>query len=182
MPMERIRDAMTRGRQVLQMKPERGRRTITSRVRMGDGLQCTVEDGDWRLAVDMSVNTGGAGSAPDPGVYARAALGTCLAIAYRMWAAADGIVLDAVDVEVHADNDAAGLFGAADVPPGYRAVRLSARVVSSADAARLRRVLDAAEAHSPYLDVFRRPVPVAVSREIVTSAGIATSPEGAVAS
>lgn len=167
--MERIRDAMLRVRQLLTVKPERGRRTVTSRVRLRDGLRCSVHDGTWTLPVDMSANTGGDGTAPDPGVYARAALGACLAVAYRMWAAAEGVAIEEIDVEVQADNDAAGLFGAADTPPGYRAVRLVARLVTDADAATLARVLDAAEAHSPYLDVFRRPVPVSVSREIVSS-------------
>jgi uncharacterized OsmC-like protein len=167
--MERIRDAMSRVRKLLQIKPERGRRTFTSRVRLGQGLRCTVQDGTWTLPVDMAANTGGEGSAPDPGVYARAALGACVALAYRMWAATEGITLEEVEVEVQADNDAAGLFGASDTPPGYRAVRLQVRLVAEGDTATLARVLDAAEAHSPYLDVFRRPVPVSVLRQIVTS-------------
>ncbi len=161
---------MLRIRQLLQLKPERGRRTVTSHVVMGDGLTCTVRDGAWTVPVDMSANTGGGGSAPDPGVYARAAIGACVAIAYRLWAAGEGIALHDVAVEVQADNDAAGLFGAADVRPAYRAMRLIVRVSSEADPADVQRVLAQAEAHSPYLDLFRHGVPIAVARTIrVTS-------------
>jgi uncharacterized OsmC-like protein len=170
--MERIRDAMLRVRELLRIKPERGRRVVTSHVRLDEQLRCTVVDGAWTLPVDMSTNTGGDGSAPDPGVYARAALGACVAIAYRMWAAADGLALESVDVEVQADNDAAGLFGVTDAAPGYRAVRLVARITTSADPAALARALDAAESHSPYLSMFRRPVPVTVQREVVVPEGV----------
>ena len=170
--MERIRDAMTRVRELLRIKPERGRRVVTSHVRLDEQLRCTVVDGAWTLPVDMSTNTGGDGSAPDPGVYARTALGACVAIAYRMWAAADGLSLESVDVEVQADNDAAGLFGVSDVAPGYRAVRLVARITTSADPVALARALDAAESHSPYLSMFRRPVPVTVQREVVVPEGV----------
>ena len=137
---------------------------------MGDGLTCTVRDGDWTVPVDMAVNTGGAGSAPDPGVYARAAIGACVAIAYRLWAAAEGIALHDVTLDVQADNDAAGLFGAADVRPAYRAMRLVVTVSSDGDPATVRRVLEAAEAHSPYLDLFRHGVPIAVARTILVTA------------
>lgn len=164
--MERTRDAFVRIRQMLQLKPERGRRTVTTQVEMGPRLTCVVRDGPWTVPVDMAVNTGGDGSAPDPGVYARAAIGACVAIAYRLWAAAEGIALRDVTVEVQADNDAAGLFGAADVRPSYRAMRLLVSVTSDANEAAVLRVLEQAEAHSPYLDLFRHGVPVDVTRTV----------------
>jgi uncharacterized OsmC-like protein len=168
--MERIRDAILRVRQLLQLKPERGRRTVTTQVAMHDGLRCIVTDGSWTVPVGMSANTGGDGTAPDPGVYARAAIGACVAIAYRLWAAAEGITLRDVAVEVQADNDAAGLFGTADVRPSYRAMRLLVSVTSDADEATVLRVLEQAEAHSPYLDLFRHGVPVDVTRAVRASA------------
>lgn len=170
--MERIRDAFVRVRQLLQLKPERGRRTVTTQVEMGPRLTCVVRDGPWTVPVDMAVNTGGDGSAPDPGVYARTAIGACVAIAYRLWAAAEGVPLQQVTVDVEADNDAAGLFGAADVRPAYRALRLVVSVSSDADAATVQRVLEEAEAHSPYLDLFRHGVPVAVTRTIQAAAPV----------
>lgn len=163
---ERTRDAFLRIRQLLQLKPERGRRTVTTQVVMGPRLTCVVRDGPWTVPVDMAVNTGGDGSAPDPGVYARTAIGACVAIAYRLWASAAGISLHEVIVDVEADNDAAGLFGAADVRPAYRAMRLTVSITSDADAATVQRVLEEADAHSPYLDLFRHGVPVAVTRTI----------------
>lgn len=167
--MKNIQAAMLRVRQVLRLKPERGRRTVTTTVVVGEGLRCDVIDGAWSLPVDMTVNTGGEGSAPDPGVYARTAIGACVAIAYRMWAAAEGLHLQDVRVDIEADNDASGLFGVGSARPAYREVRLRVRVASDAPIADVERVLSLAEAHSPYLDLFRHGVPVRVSRTITPS-------------
>ena len=49
-----------------------GRNTAVTKVRLGEGLACEVEEGNWKLKVDMSPKTGGMGTAPNPGVYGRA--------------------------------------------------------------------------------------------------------------
>jgi hypothetical protein len=59
-------------------------------------------------------------------------------------------------VDVHADADARGLYGVADVPAGYTNVRYVVSLTSPAPHEDILRVLDTAEAHSPYMDVFRR--------------------------
>lgn len=146
---ERIADAMTR-------RPSLGRGTGVSKTRIGPGLRCEIEEGPWRLATDMSEQAGGSGSAPTPGVFGRAALGSCLATAYMMYAARLGVPFDALEVEVQADYDDGALFGVADVPPGYSEVRYIVTVESSAPEADILRVLDEADAHDPYLDVFSR--------------------------
>jgi hypothetical protein len=73
-----------------------------------------------------------------------------------MRAAALGVPIAAIAVEVQADYDAGALYGVGDAPPGYTEVRYIVAVESNASEEQLRRVLDDADAHSPYLDVFRR--------------------------
>jgi hypothetical protein len=77
-------------------------------------------------------------------------------MSYVLWAAALGVPLTEVEVEVQADADARGMYGIADVPAGYTEVRYRVCIASSAPVEAVIRVLDIAEAHSPYVDVFRR--------------------------
>jgi uncharacterized OsmC-like protein len=151
-----IRDAFERCVRALTRHPSLGRATGVSRTRLRHGLLCEVEEGPWKLVADMPESAGGAGSAPGPGVLGRAALGSCLAIGYRMHAARLGVPITAIDVEIQADYDDGALFGVSGSPPGYLEVRYAVTVHSPAPEDDVRRVLDEGDRHSPYLDVFRR--------------------------
>jgi uncharacterized OsmC-like protein len=152
-----IRAAFQRSVQILTRRPALGRKTDVTRVRLHDGLTCEIEDGDWKLTADLATKSGGNGLGPTPGVFGRAALGSCLAMCYVMWAAELGVPLTEVEVEVQADSDARGMYGVAHTPPGYQELRYIVSVTSPAAEADIMRILDTAEAHSPYLSVFRQP-------------------------
>jgi uncharacterized OsmC-like protein len=153
---ENLKTAFERNVRALSKRPSLGRDTGVLTARIRDGLTCEIEAGPWRLVADMPQTAGGKGEAPTPGVYGRAALGSCLAIGYMMRAAALGVPIAAIAVEVQADYDSGALYGIGDAPPGYTEVRYIVTVESNASEADVRRVLDEADAHSPYLDVFRR--------------------------
>jgi hypothetical protein len=74
-----------------------------------------------------------------------------------MWAARLGVPLTNVTVEVHADADTCGLLGLEEVPADYTDVWYVVSITSPAPTEDIIRVLETAEAHSPYMDVFRRP-------------------------
>ena len=157
---ERIRTAFERRVTALERMPSVGQGTAVTRVRLHDGLVCDVEDGAWKLTVDASAKSGGMGLGPDPGVYGRSALGACMAISYGYWSVWRGVAFDRVEVEVQADYDARGNFGVGDERPEYRQVRCIVTVESRAPRAAVLQVLDEADAHCPYLQIFRRPVDV----------------------
>jgi uncharacterized OsmC-like protein len=90
-------------------------------------------------------------------MFGRGALGVCLAVGYAMWAARMGVSIQGIEVEVEADYDARGFYGVAEVAPGYSEVRYHVTVESSAPEEEIARVLDQADAHSPWLDVYRKP-------------------------
>ena len=136
--------------------PGRGRNTAVSRARIEDGLTCHVEEGRWSLVADMSEKAGGARKGPTPGVLGRAALGSCIAIGFVMEASRAGVPISSVEVEVQTDFDDGALFGVSDAPPGYLEVRYEVSVCGSASEEDLQRVATAADARSPYLDVFGR--------------------------
>lgn len=152
-----IRTAIERTIKALTLKPALGRDTGISKTRIVEGLTCEVQEGNWKFHADMPPGAGGNGSAPSPGVYGRAAFGSCLAIGYMMQAARQGIEIQSLEVEVQADFDDGVLFGIHyDVPPGYTEVRYTVKIESNASEADILRVLDEGDAHSPYLDVFSR--------------------------
>lgn len=158
---ETIRTAFERNARAVGLRPSIGRGTAVTRVRLSDGLTCEIDDGAWSLTADMSEKYGGRRAGPDPGVFGRAGLGSCLAAGYAMWAARRGVPIDDLIVEVHADYDARGELGVDEsVRPAYSEVRIVVDVRSSAAEADVAAVLAEAERHSPWLQVFREPVRV----------------------
>lgn len=157
---KQIKTAFERTAQALALRPGLGQGTAVTRVRVRDGLMCDVQDGPRQLTADLGEKAAGQDAGPNPGVFVRAALGSCLAMGYVRWAAKLSIPIAALDVEVQADYDARGEYGVTDDPPGYTEVRYVVRVESEAPEADIQHLLDMADAHTAILDVFRRPMRV----------------------
>ncbi|MBI3491844.1 MAG: OsmC family protein [Acidobacteria bacterium] len=165
---DHIKTSFERNAKAIALRPSVGQGTAKTRVTLREGLTCDVQDGAWKLVVDASQKSGGDGSAPDPGVYGRTALGSCLAIGYGMWAAKLGVAFTSLQVEVQADYDGGGMYGVTDAKPGYRQVRVIVTVESDASEDDVRQVIAEADAHSPYLDVFTRAIDVRKDLTIVS--------------
>jgi uncharacterized OsmC-like protein len=101
----KIKEAVERSAKTLSLKPTLGLGTGISKTRVTSGLRCEITEGDHTLIADMPESTGGDASGPTPGVYGRAALGSCLAVGYMMLASKMNIPIDALEVEVQADYD-----------------------------------------------------------------------------
>ena len=165
-----IREAIERNVKAVSLRALIGQGTAVTRVRLRPGLACDVEEGAWHFKVGMTEKYGGTNEGPNPGVYGRAAVGSCLAIGYGMWAARLGVPIDALSVEIQADYDVRGELGVADdVAPGYLGMRYIVTVESSAAEADILRVLDTADRHSSWRDDIARAVPI--SREVRVLAG-----------
>ena len=107
-----------------------------------------------------------ADAAANPVQYALAALGSCQAITYHIWAAQLGIELDSVSVRVEGDLDLRGFFGLDDtVRPGFTAVRVEVTVTGPESTERYAELAAAVDEHCPVLDLFKNPVPV--TREVL---------------
>jgi uncharacterized OsmC-like protein len=155
---EKIKTAMERCKKAFTLKPSMSKGTAVSKVHIANGLTCEVSEGNWKFSVDMPEGIGGNNTAPTPGVYGRAALGSCLAIGYMMKAAELSVPIKNLEVEVQADFDDGALLGTADknIPPGYLEVRYTITIESDAPEEKIMQVLDNGDKHSPYLDVFSR--------------------------
>ena len=153
---EKIKEAINRSTKALSLKPSLGLGTGISKAKIIDGLTCEVTEGNQKLISDMPNSVGGNAAGPTPGVYGRAALGSCLAIGYMMKASAMNIKIDSLEVEVQADYDDGALFGTSNAHPGYLEVRYTISIESDAPESEILKMLDIADKQSPYLDVFSR--------------------------
>lgn len=151
---EKIKLAIERGVKALTLKPSLGLGTGTSKTRIKNGLTCEIQEGDWKFFADMPESIGGNAQGPTPGVYGRAALGSCLAIGYMMKAATMSLPITVLEVEVQADYDDGALLGTSSVAPGYLEVRYTITIESDAPEEDILKMIDDADKHSPYLDVF----------------------------
>lgn len=156
-----LKSTMERNIKAIKLRPSVGQGTATTTVRIRSGMTADIEDGPWKMVGDEGADLGGAGLGPDPGVFTRAGLGSCLAIGYVMWASVMDVPLDSVEVTVEADYDARGGFGIDDsISPGWAAVRYTAKISSLASESKVRKLIDYADRHSSVLDIIRRAIPV----------------------
>jgi uncharacterized OsmC-like protein len=155
--MDAIRRAFERCAKALSMRPTLGRSTAVSRTRIRPGVTCEIEDGAWELTADLSARLAGSGAAPSPGVFGRAALGSCLAIGYMLQAAQRRVPIASLEVEIQTDDSNGA--SVSTTPPGYGEVRYTVTVESAAPELDVRRVIDEGDAHSPYLRVVTDPRP-----------------------
>ena len=120
------------------------------------------------IDTDLPVALGGAGSGPTPGVLLRAALGSCLAMGYRLRAARTGVPLQAVTVVVECDSAVEGMLRAGtEAPPGFTQIRCHVEIVSDAASGLVGAMVDQADCLSPMLDVVERSNPSIRSLSVV---------------
>lgn len=146
--------------------PEEARyRDSSARARLESGLVVTVSGSAGEaLRTDMPLGIGGTATAPSPGWFLRAAEASCVASLIAIRAAAVGVTLGAVEVEVDSESDDRGILGLDDAIP---AGALSTRVIVAIDAPGLDRpVLEDlvrwAVGHCPVTDTVSRSVPLEI--------------------
>jgi len=164
---DQIKTAIERNVKAVSLRPGVGQGTAKTVARLGAGLACEVTEGAYALTVGMTEKYGGTGAGPNPGVFGRAALASCLTIGLSMWAARLGVPLTALEVTVEADYDVRGELGVSpDVRPGYLAMRYSVVVDSPAPRAEIERLLEIGLKTSSWIDTLANPVPMSGTVEI----------------
>ena len=127
-----IKAKFNRSAKATALKPSVGVDTSVSRAKLVDGLGCQVSEGDWVVDIDMPKELGGENAHPTPGVFGRAALGSCLAIGYKLQASTLDIPITSIEVVLEADWDMGAVFGTSDADPGYSEIRYTVKVKSPA--------------------------------------------------
>lgn len=101
----------------------------------------------------------GKDQAPNPVEYLLSALAGCVTTTMAMHAAARGIDIESISSEVEGDIDVRGFLGLSDdVPRGFKAIRVTMHVKSTAPA----ELLAALAQFSPVYNTLTRGVPVEV--------------------
>jgi uncharacterized OsmC-like protein len=155
--MNTIASAIERLEHAVAQRPGFGVGTSVSVTTITAGLRCATQEGEFCTRSDLSRALGGDGSAPTPGTLMRAALGSCMAMSYRLRAARHGIELESIRVTVEADSELAGMLSCdSSAPPGYTEIRYHVDVESSAPPDEVMRIIDEGDRLSPLLDVFTR--------------------------
>ena len=141
--------------------PEDGRLTVAATGAILDGVRCHADIRHHEIGIDEPMGLGGTDTGPNPVEVVIAALGTCQAITYRVWAAMLGIELDDVRFETEGDIDLNGFFGLDDtVRPGFGAIRHRVILIGPETEERYRELTEAVDRHCPVLDIIANPVPV----------------------
>ncbi|WP_217913823.1 OsmC family protein [Miltoncostaea marina] len=149
-------------------EPHRAALSLRVASDLVEGVRCEAPVRRHSVVVDEPTALGGTDEGPSPVELALAALGTCQAITYRVWAAQLGIPLDSVRVEAEGDIDLRRFFGLDDeVRPGFGAIRLRVMLEGPEPRERYEALAEAVDDHCPVLDLTENPVPV--ERVLVTS-------------
>jgi uncharacterized OsmC-like protein len=165
-----IAEAVSNAARYLSQHPDHARyRDSYARATVQAGLAITVVGpGGETLRTDMPKGIGGTSSAPSPGWILRAAEASCVASLIVIRAAALGIELGAVEVEVDSESDDRGILGLDEAIP---AGPLSSRIAVSIEAkGRSQTDIDPlvrwAVDHCPVVDAVQRAVPVEIEVRI----------------
>lgn len=152
-----IASALARLHDALSSRPGFGRATATSVSTLAGRLRCSTTEGVALIESDLPPALGGEGAAPSPVALARAALGACLAMGYRLHAAELGVELTAVRVTVESESELRGMLDpGAEAPPGFTAVRCHVEIESPAPEEEVRRAVELGDQLSPVLDMLAR--------------------------
>jgi uncharacterized OsmC-like protein len=123
------------------------------------------------VGVDEPTSLGGADTAPNPAEVLLGALGTCLSIGYALNAAARGIELRRLALDVEGDIDLTVFGGLAEEGnPGYSDIRVRVDVDSDATAETLQALHDHVVRTSPILSTVARPVNVTTELRLTAAA------------
>lgn len=155
-----IKAAAIRVEEKIRRRPSLGRLSKSCKASVTDGLTCEIQDQGWTLTADMKRNLGGNDTGPDPSVYGRAAISSCLAIGYAHWFARLDVPVNTIEVELEADFDYGAVLGVSQASPAYSGIRFAVNIDSPASESDVMQVLDTADAHSPWLANMRTQVAV----------------------
>lgn len=143
-----IKKAFNRCQIALKTFPFLGQKNEKVMVRSGKGLTCEVDCGSFKYNVDMPPQVGGDATAPTPGKYEAGALGSCVSIMVRMWAAKLEVPIESVKVEVEYETDRRFLFNIGNVPSHWKSIGYNISVTSTAPEEDVIQVLDLAHRQS----------------------------------
>jgi uncharacterized OsmC-like protein len=156
-----IKKAQERIVRAFEVRPGAAKFKGRTTVRVTSGASCEIKDGEWTLTGDQSKAFGGENLGPNPGVFGRASLGSCLAQGYAYWFARLEVPFEEIEVVIDGEGDNRASLGMeVEFPPGYQRLRAAIRVESSAALEDIRKAMAQADRCSPWLYNFANAIEV----------------------
>lgn len=141
--------------------PDSGRRPFSATVRWLGGYRTEADlAGAVLVRGDEPTELAGTGTGPSPEDMLLTAVGQCLVVGLAGSAAARGIEIDGLEVEVSGIVNLTAAYGVEPGSPGFQAVEIVVRLESGAERAELDELLQHALALAPIPNTVQRPVPV----------------------
>lgn len=123
---------------------------------------------DYTIRIDEPAALLGRDSAPNPQMVLFAALNSCVLNTMVINAAARGIRIESVQMELEGELDLRGFLGIdATVNPGYDELTIRCRVKSDGTREQLQACLDAGTRYSPNFQSISKPVSVRYELEVI---------------
>ncbi len=156
-----LREVINETQGLYRADPGKARVVFKTSSSLGGRFRSDVSIRDHSLTIDEPKSIGGTDLGPSPVEVILAALGSCQEITYRAFAAAMGIELDKISVELEGDIDFRGFFAVDEaVRPGFDQVRAVVSIESKAPPAALEKLKGMVDSHCPVLDMLSNPVAV----------------------
>lgn len=166
-----LQDVINDTQQVYRDDPAKAKMVFKTSSSLDGRFRSEVTIREHSLTIDEPTSIGGTDLGPSPVEVILAALGSCQEITYRAFAAAMGIELDNVAVELEGDIDFRGFFAVDEtVRAGFGDIRAIVKIESRASAADLERLREAVNSHCPVLDILSNPVPVKL--DLIINSGV----------
>jgi uncharacterized OsmC-like protein len=171
--LEQEREAM----EAMRRQPETGAITIRTRHRWrsaaeieGASDEIELADGPLerrhhRFHTDFPREMGGQDAGPAPGEMLMAALAGCIGSSYAASAAARGVGVDAMEIDINADVDLRGTYGIDSVPARPSEIAVTLRVRSDASRGELEALSEVSKRHSPVADSLLHPLALRLTVE-----------------
>jgi uncharacterized OsmC-like protein len=146
----------------LKEDPEKRKTVWRSRVAWEGGFRNTFRSREHTaFSADEPAVLGGTDTAPNPAELLLGAVGTCLSIGYTLNAAARGIELEQLDLELEGDIDLGVFAGIVEEGnPGYSNIRIRANIKSDASPEAIQALHEHVVRTSPICSTVARPVNV----------------------
>jgi uncharacterized OsmC-like protein len=164
MDVQELRAAQAPLKERYRENPDAAIITLKAQGRIGEGITCKVETGKALVEAGLHPATGGSGLAACSGDMLLEALVACAGVTLRAVATAIEVDLQDATVRAEGDLDFRGTLAVTkDAPVGFKNIRLSFDLESSATEEQLATLLRLTERYCVVYQTLLNPPPIAVS-------------------
>ena len=130
------------------------------------GFASRIKIRDFEFTIDQPHSFGGTNKGPKPSEVLLASLAACQEVTWRLYAAANGIPLTSIRVELKGIQDLRGFLSIDDqTSAGFQEITGIVKIESPAGAEKINHLKEIVDSHCPVLDDLRRPVSVDLNVE-----------------